>query len=441
MNRLQQLVQEALNQRGFQPETRFLLACSGGRDSMTLLHVLLALGYRPAVAHANFKLRGTESEADAALVRETCAEKGLPFYYREFDTQKESEASGESIQMVARRLRYEWLFEITESDAFERVITAHHDRDQAETLLLNLMRGTGPKGMQAMVEDDGRLLRPFLRAEYSEVFRYAEKEGVIFREDRSNQETKYKRNFLRHEVLGPWEEHYPGTIRQINRSTEILSEINQYLNDKMDQDLTAYVKQHKQEWWIDFSLAFAPFARILMRHFLTPFGMADQAPFVLETHSRPGAMFHSGAYTLLADRKAWIIRKQSNAVKNQVPLAPFIESISRNSSFKVGDYSFRFLTHEPKDKGNFTIRIDLQKAKNWYFRTWEEGDKMQPFGMKGKKKLSDLLIDAGVNRLDKSHIPVLCDEKGEILWLAGIRSSEKLRLPEGAPFVILEFIG
>ncbi|HCS20417.1 MAG TPA: tRNA lysidine(34) synthetase TilS, partial [Bacteroidetes bacterium] len=399
------------------------------------------LNYRPAVAHVNFQLRGKDSEGDETFVRDFCAEKSLRFFSTRFDTQKEAEKEGESIQMAARRLRYSWLFALMDEHGFKRVITAHHDRDQAETLLLNLMRGTGPLGLQGMVVDDGRLFRPMLRMEYPSIVKYAKQFQVAHREDISNAETKYKRNFIRHFLVKPWEERYPGTIRQISKSSEWMEEANAFMFAQLDKEARPFIHRKKDRVFIDYQLANHPSANLLMRHILKEYGLAEQAAFILPEHSRPGAIFSSKTHALLADREHWIIRRsrrstvdgQQSTVNGKIILTPITHN-QEPESISVGSYGFLLRptrSGEPIPKDNTAILLSNELLQSGlYFRHWQEGDKMKPFGMKGNKKLSDILIDAGIDRFTKASIPVLCDKKGNILWLAGVRSSELLRLKE-----------
>ncbi len=452
---LQKHIHEVMQARDLQEHDPLLVACSGGKDSMVLLHVLLALHYRPAVAHVNFQLRGKDSEGDESFVRDFCAEKKLALFSTRFDTQKEAEKEGESIQMAARRLRYSWLFLLMEEHGFKRVLTAHHERDQAETLLLNLMRGTGPLGLQGMVVDDGRLFRPMLRMEYPSIAEYAENFQIPFREDVSNAETKYKRNFIRHFLLKPWEQRYPGTIRQISKSSEWMEEANAFMLAQLDKEVQPFVQHQKNTLHIDYGIADHPSANLLMRHILKAYGLAEQASFILQEHSRPGAIFSSKTHELLADRGSWIIRTMDHRPLTMdhgqgelvVPvchpeqaneLSDFEESSSRvegpGRTISIGSYNFILrstLPGEPLPKTNNAILLsDELLQSGLYFRHWQEGDKMKPFGMKGNKKLSDILVDAGIDRFTKASIPVLCDKKGNILWLAGVRSSELLRLKD-----------
>lgn len=437
---LQKHIHEVMQAGALQEHDPLLVACSGGKDSMVLLHVLLALNYRPAVAHVNFQLRGKDSEGDETFVRDFCAEKDLRFFSTRFDTQKEAEKEGESIQMTARRLRYSWLFLLMEDHGFNRVLTAHHERDQAETVLLNLMRGTGPMGLQGMVVDDGRLFRPMLRLEYPSIAAYAEDFKVPYREDASNAETKYKRNFIRHFLLEPWEQRYPGTIRQISKSSEWMEEANAFMQAQLDKEVQPFIHQEKNTLHIDYRIAGHPSAHLLMRHILKDCGLAGQASFILQEHASPGAIFSSRTHELLADRGSWIIRSSHRSTVDGQQLTNnsqvYIPRTQDLEPMTVSISGYRFLLRRPskgetipRNNSSILLSNDLLLS-GLYFRHWQEGDRMKPFGLKGSKKLSDILVDAGIDRFTKESLPVLCDQKGNILWLAGVRSSELLRLKD-----------
>lgn len=436
MPSLTEQIKESFANAGIQPESKILLACSGGKDSMVLFHLLKELNLNFAVAHMNFQLRGEESEQDEAFVSEASKSSSIPFYSKKVDTHAEKQGNGESTQMAARRLRYDWLSELASVHGFVRVLTAHHARDQAETILLNLMRGTGPKGLQGMEPDNGKILRPLLRVEYDQIEQFVKKNKVEFREDKSNAETKYRRNFLRHKILTPWEDHFPGTVHQLTRTSEIMLESNRFLNQQLEKESSKFVKNENdsQELNIAYSLAEHPDARLLMRYLLEPYGLKDQTPFILQERSRPGAIFSSEKYILVADRTHWSISKKREELK-PIYLAAGME-------VRWGDYQFLLKERKPGDSlalNNSSILLSKEHLKEpLLVRVWEEGDKMQPFGMKGSKKLSDILIDAKVKRTKKDRIPVVCDADGEILWLTGIKSSERLRLenPDNAPYIL-----
>ncbi|TNE79178.1 MAG: tRNA lysidine(34) synthetase TilS [Bacteroidetes bacterium] len=426
MPALQQYLELAYLDAGLQLNDEVLLACSGGRDSMVMLELLHRMGCRFQVAHANFQLRGEASEGDEAFVQERCTALGIPFHSKRFPTQDEAHAHHESIQMAARRLRYQWLFSLAKDLGCKRVITAHHGRDQAETLLLNLMRGSGPVGLQAMLPDNGKVLRPLLFCPYEQVEVFAKREYVQFREDASNSEQKYRRNFLRHSILKNWEERFPGTIDQLVKSTQLMQESNAFTQRQLKQMAEQYVVQNDAEIKIDYSLFNNPDAHLLMRHVLEPFGLKDQSSFILKERARPGAIFSSETHVLVADRGAWVIR--------EVQEKPSAQEISPEELVQFGDYHFVLRKREADERMPLASRAivlsDTLVSTGLYVRSWQEGDKMRCFGMQGQKKLSDILIDAKIDRPTKERIPVVCNSEGTILWLAGIRSAEALRLSD-----------
>ena len=180
-----------------EPDDRILLTVSGGVDSMVMMDLFVSAGYKVGVAHCNFQLRGEESDEDETLVQMRAAGYGLPFFNRRFDTQGEMEATGESVQIAARRLRYEWFRELSAEHGYDAIAIAHHADDSIETFFINLMRGTGLKGLTGIHRVNGKIIRPLLFASRREILDYATAHGIPFREDSSNRSTKYMRNKIR----------------------------------------------------------------------------------------------------------------------------------------------------------------------------------------------------------------------------------------------------
>ena len=407
---------------GIPPDFPVILACSGGKDSMVLLDVLVQAGKKPLVAHANFGLRGEESDADEAFVMEQAGLRGLRGISTRFFTRSFAQEQGLSIQMAARELRYAWLQELAKQEGAVAILTAHHALDQAETVLLNLMRGSGIRGMKGMEVLSRGIFRPLLKCEPDEIRRHAGNYRVPWREDASNRSTSYKRNFLRHYVLAPWEERYPGTVRQILRSSELLGEWNVYLEHKLAEDL-AFFRHNENPNSLSLSISEHPQARILLRSWLEDFGMADQAPFVLEAATRPGALFSSKEYELLIDRHWMMVRKRQQKENECLWLEPM-------QNLRMGTWSFTWTGIEDfpgKVSNPFTLLIDPEQVR-WplSLRHSRTGDRIHPFGMNGSKLLSDLFIDAHIDRFEKESWPVLCMDD-QVIWVPGLRSSELQR--------------
>src|SRR5690554_6284818 len=185
----------------FTPSEKILLAISGGIDSMVLLHLFADAGYRFGVVHCNFNLRGEDSDGDEQFVGDQVLKLGVPFFTGNFDTKEHASVQGISIEMAARELRYRYFEEVRKSNSFDYIATAHHKDDLLETFFLNLSRKTGIKGLTGIKEKSGKVIRPLLFASRREIDNYAQQEGVETREDASNSEVVFQRNFIRHKVL------------------------------------------------------------------------------------------------------------------------------------------------------------------------------------------------------------------------------------------------
>ncbi len=398
------------------------------------MHALLEAKIDFQVAHANFQLRGEESEKDQETLEEACKSLGLNFVCKRFDTLGAVTEHKESIQMAARRLRYDWLEKLLLETGAARIITAHHQRDQAETILLNLMRGTGVQGLQGMLPDNGMVWRPLLHMEYRDILEEADARGMIFREDASNADVKYKRNFIRHVLLEPWEERYPGTQRQLARSAELVKESNTFLQEQLEKELAGYCSSEDAgKMKIDLSLSQHPHARILMRHVLAPFGLQNDVPFILEKVSGPGALFASSTHRLLVDRDHYLIEPLQEKVLNKLKLAP-------GEAVKLGSYSVSLGTKTNVDQvipDGLSVWIPVEMTLPLMLRSWQQGDKMQPFGMKGSKLLSDLFTDAKWSVFQKEKTLVITDHNGQIIAVPELRNAEALRVESGQQAYLL----
>ena len=197
-----------------------LAAVSGGVDSVALLHFLVENRYKCAVAHCNFHLRGESSDLDAEFVKKLAKKYNIPLYINEFDTLKKAEQNGESIEMTARNLRYAWFDELLQNNDFQAVAVAHHQNDNAETILLNLIRGTGIRGLAGISPKREKFVRPFLCVTRSEIETYAKENDLQWCEDLTNSDTKFKRNHIRHKILPEMEQQNPAFVQNISKFAE-----------------------------------------------------------------------------------------------------------------------------------------------------------------------------------------------------------------------------
>ncbi len=414
-------VKQIFTKRGWAWNSEYLFACSGGLDSMTLLQLLLDEGMRPSVAHMNFGLRGQDSEGDEAFVEHFCQENQLPFYCRKVHVAAEAQP-GESIQMTARRLRYNWFKEILRDKNLQKVITAHHADDQAETLIINTLRGTGFKGMAAMHFDNGFVIRPLLENRRRELEALNKERSIPFRKDKSNDETDYQRNFIRHKIIPLFEEVNVKAVEHLVAATFYIQQAMPMLKRSLDAEASSFCPVPGT---ISYELRESPRAVILLQHLLEPFGLsAFSEDLLAEPGPSTGSKFYSSTHELLVDRQCWLIRER----------------------YILGDDAFYWNGEETLMWKRWTLEASLEDfdghfpegryeilipetAFRWplLVRSWEEGDKMKPLGMKGVKKVSDIFTDDKVNRFEKDEIPVLV-ASGRICWLVGLRTSEEFKI-------------
>jgi tRNA(Ile)-lysidine synthase len=397
-------------------DKKYLLACSGGCDSMVLACLLSEAGIDFEAAHVNYGLRGEESDGDEALVRDFFSEKGILLHvFHPVDEFKEKK--GESVQMIARELRYGWFWQLLEENGLEAVFTGHHQNDQAETVLLNLSRGTGLRGLRGMLPVQGKVLRPLLDFSRQELYEYAGRHGIPFRNDSSNSGTKYRRNYIRHEVLPVMEKLNPRLVEHIAETARISAGAWQMLEGVLEKKKRKYFLGNGR---YSRSLAGEEQAGLLLYYILEPYGLEKYTGQILSPHTVTGAVFLSSEYMLLADREYWLVRKRNQASLPEARL--YTGKMLRWGSWEiraeVADLAEEF---PPVSAGAWISAENLQ----WplIVRPWKQGDAMQPLGMKGKKKLSDIFTEAKVSRFEKSSIPVICSGS-EIICVSGFRVSE-----------------
>ena len=259
----------------FNPSDRVLLAVSGGIDSMVMAHLFLAINASTGIAHCNFNLRGPESDEDEAFVKDFASLHKIPFFSESFDTTGFASEKGISIQMAARELRYRWFEEIRLKNNFYCISVAHNLNDNVETFLLNLTRGSGIAGLTAMKPKHKNLIRPLLFATRSSIVEYCNFNKIDFREDRSNAETKYKRNKIRHIIIPKFKEINPSFETTIIETAERLNEINEIISGHISglRDKVTIVNKNSISFKINILQGLSPRLTLLYELF-RPYGVA-----------------------------------------------------------------------------------------------------------------------------------------------------------------------
>lgn len=374
---------------------------------------------RPGIAHCNFHLRGEESDADEALVRDWAAREGLPFYKADFDTAAIASQRGISIEMAARDLRYEWFASVCRSEGYDALAVAHNADDNAETFILNLLRGTGLKGICGMKArgvipgaGDIVLLRPMLGMSRGEIVEYATRKGLQWHEDRTNTDTTIKRNLVRHSIFPLFEKINPSFRKTLASDMEHFREAYEACPPSLSSELLSE----------GFSGA-----------------VVDSIKEHLKEH--PDS---SGKRFICADKEA--VTHAGNIIIRDIPSSAPEESVIIPGE---GVYSFRGHTVSlqkvdrtkdfPLNQGDGILCADAALAA-WplKLRQWQKGDRMRPFGMrKGSRKLSDIFSDLHLSIPEKDATPVLCTCDGRIAAIIGYRIDDHFKITDATSSVLV----
>lgn len=414
---------------------KMLVGVSGGVDSTVLAHVLHRKGWDFDIAHVNYKLRGANSKADEAFVRELGQQLGVQVLIYTPSDDGLSKPAELSLQDWARKIRMKWFMRLVfdEKSPYSCVMLAHHQDDQAETILLNLMRSSGIHGVRGMRVGNSYLRRPFLSFSREQILDWANKHGVTWREDRSNQKLIYRRNVIRHKVLPELEKMQQGAAKSLARSAKFLGENEKIYNWALEQMYAACVTEDDGKVYIDVArLERFPAPITILHEWLEPFGfhVYDREEIWNNRHGQPGATWKSLVrhnVQLTRDRGKLIISSEETGESLQeFKISKFDEVLSVPVT----------LTFQHKLAGE----VELQKDEQMAFldadrltfpltlRNWKPGDRFTPLGMPGQtQKVSDFLINKKVALPDKANVWVLTSGD-EIVWVVGRRISEEFKM-------------
>ncbi|UOG76050.1 tRNA lysidine(34) synthetase TilS [Hymenobacter tibetensis] len=420
-------------------EDPLLVAVSGGQDSVALADVLHRLGVQFAVAHCHFGLRGEEADADEQFVRKLAKKYEVPYFAEFFQTKAFAEQEGISTQMAARALRYEWFERLRQTQGLAYIATAHHQRDAAETMLLNLTHGTGLAGLHGIPAKNGYLVRPLLGIGKPELFDYLVEQHLLWREDASNDSPVYQRNRLRQEVLPVLREINPNLDQTLQFTAERVGGAEEIVR-RYVQDTAAQAQRTEEEvTYLNIATLQRTAATTLVLHeLLRPFGFSFPVvkDIVASFPAEPGRRFESPTHRLVKDREQLVITRKvlTKFGTHQIQAGQEV--------LKIDGLHLRLELAEaagltiPRGKAVAALDADLLKFP-LIVRPWQEGDWFMPIGMKGKKKLSDFLIDQKVPLNLKDNVFVLVSADGKIAWVVGFRPDERFKVTEATERVLV----
>lgn len=422
---LKQFLEFIRKHKLFVAEDRILLAISGGLDSMVMLTLFVEAKFNVAVAHANFKLRGEESDGDEVFVKSFCEARGIPFYSTAFDTNNYAAEKKISIQMAARELRYVWFRQLSKQNGFTKIATAHHADDQAETIFLNMVKGEGLNGLTGMPLNKRNVVRPLMFASKDNLEHYARNTQMKWREDSTNKEDNYQRNFIRHQIFPRIHKINPGLNESLLRTSEKAKGEMQILKYGLDS--------LKAEYFTTNELGLISIKKALIEKFPEPsvlwrlldeFGFKlEQAEDMIGTPHQPGRVFLTDSHRLVIDRDVLLLQPLQQVATE---IATLITGVG---IFKLNNQQVTCSIVDGQFNKNLNEAwLDHDKLKfplTW--RKWREGDRFMPLGMKGFKKVSDFLIDEKLSLPEKENVTVIVSGD-EIVWVVGIRIDDRVKV-------------
>lgn len=403
--------------------TPLLIACSGGLDSVCLVHLCEALKLNFAIAHCNFNLRGVESDTDERFVRQLGESLRKKVFVKSFDTKIEADNLGGSIQMVARKLRYDWFEQLMTEQHFKVLLTAHHADDNLETFLINLSRGTGLAGLTGIPEKNGFIHRPLLPFSKGELKAFAKSRNLVWREDSSNEETKYLRNKVRHHVVPELYKLHPTFLSNFQSTLDYLKQSETILNQYKDQLQKALFEAEGGRIRIAIQKlkAYQP-DEGWMYFLFSEFGFTEWGDVFRLLDGQSGKEVRSATHRLLKDRNHLLLSEIKENNEEEYLINEGTQRISSPLHLTWGRVEKMGLATKN------VVYIDADKISfPLVLRKIREGDWFIPFGMQGKKKISKFLKDEKIDRFSKESIWLLCSGD-TIVWVVGLRMDDRFKV-------------
>jgi len=411
-------------------DCRFLLGVSGGIDSICMAELFKGSRLNPsfAIAHVNFSLRGEDSDGDEAFVRDWAEANGVQFFTTRFDTRGYASRKGISIEMAAREQRYGWFGTLLDEHGFDFVAVAHNRNDAAETMYLNLLRGTGIRGIAGMKEISGKVIRPLLGFSRLQIERFALENKIHHREDVTNSDSNFARNRIRNEVFPQFKRINPSFLETASREMAHFSEIETILDELLEEKKNVLTCRNDDVLCIDIDrLSQESNPRYWLFRLLQPFGFGDDILDRIEAalEGQSGKTFFSNTHKAIRDRKF-------------LKVYPLAESDPVQVDISIFDIQEGF---DPRSADGSVLFVDADKVRlPLECRRWQAADRFRPFGMKGFRKLSDFFTDLKLDLEQKQRQTVVTtlDNEGneQIVCVAGLRTDDRYRITDKTKRVV-----
>ena len=438
MNKIENIVKKYIIHHGmFKWQTPYIVALSGGADSVALLLILKNLGLNITAAHCNFHLRGEESDRDEQFCVNLCQQQGISLSRIHFDTYAYAHLHKVSIEMAARDLRYRYFAQLVKDLHTGGICVAHHRDDNVETLLLNLLRGSGVDGLAGIAPKNGNILRPLLCISRQDILQYLKEKKQDFVTDSTNLEDDALRNKIRHHVVPLLESINPAASENIALTTKYIRQAKRIL-DSMDSISTT--DSYRNVINIPkVSVMNAPSPEFILHKELSRFGfhgnvIDDICESLNSQDSGVGKIWKNEDYMIVIDREKLLIsniQDLNNIQEKRAFRLPEEGIYNMEEGTQIKIRIFSKMGNFMPSKESQCITLDAEKVSfPLTYRLVKEGDRFQPFGMKGSKLLSDYMTDKKFDYIQKKTQHVLTDSKGEIIWLIGERTSEKTKITE-----------
>jgi tRNA(Ile)-lysidine synthase len=413
----------------FNPDQRILLAVSGGKDSVVMAHFFKEAGFKFGIAHCNFGLRGEESQRDERFVSSLASQLEVPLYVTHFGTKAYAAEHKVSTQMAARDLRYHWFEELRQQESYDYIAVAHHQDDAIETVLLNLVRGTGIAGLHGILPKRDYLIRPLLFLSRTGIDEIIHQNNYNFVEDSSNSSTAYARNKLRLDVIPLLKEINPNLEQTFEHNILRFSETEMVLQQTVAGLRTEICEERKDGIYLSLEKikALNP-KRLLLFELLKTYNFTETVveDLVNSLTKQSGTSFYSASHRLTLNRDELLLTAigKEEVYANRIIHPSDTAIVFGHQTF---DISYSHQTGFENNPQKAFLDAD-QLIFPMILRTWQEGDRFMPIGMRNYKKLSDFFIDQKIPLPQKGSIPILINGNGDVVWIAGLRQDNRYKV-------------